>query len=95
MFQEISKTVAKFFVILIICLVAFAFGFHIMLHDELRVENDGSLEPNLTEGPFGNGFGWSFLKTYVMMIGEFEYEGIGLFDKKVKKNYKFYRSHRP
>ena len=55
-------------------------GFHIMLSDQIREDecsanfallNSTTATPN---GPFKDTFG-SLIKTYVMMIGEFEYEG--------------------
>ena len=66
MFTEVLKTVAKFMIILVIFIIAFGLGFHIMLSDSTTDAD----EP----GPFNETL-WSFMKTYVMMIGEFEYEG--------------------
>lgn len=73
MFTEVLKTVAKFMVILVIFIVAFGLGFHIMLSDRgTGTEVDDPCDP--PSNPFEDTF-WSFMKTYVMMIGEFEYEG--------------------
>eukprot|EP00092_Neocalanus_flemingeri_P024563 GFUD01026641.1.p1 GENE.GFUD01026641.1~~GFUD01026641.1.p1 ORF type:complete len:1187 (+),score=294.85 GFUD01026641.1:192-3752(+) len=60
MFVDILKTVAKFSVILLVFLVAFGLGFHILFINHLAFDTPT----------------WALVKTYVMMIGEFEFEGI-------------------
>ena len=60
MFNDILKSVAKFAVILVIFIVAFGLAFHILF---------------INQQAFDSTF-YSLLKTYVMMIGEYEFEGI-------------------
>lgn len=60
MFVDILKTVAKFSVILLVFLVAFGLGFHILFINHLAFDSPT----------------WALVKTYVMMIGEFEFEGM-------------------
>ena len=60
MFSDILKSVAKFAVVLVIFLMAFGLGFHILF---------------INQKAFDSTF-YSLLKTYVMMIGEYEFEGI-------------------
>ena len=56
-------------------------GFHIMLSDKVQEDECSADSPSLSlnsttpNGPFKDTFG-SLIKTYVMMIGEFEYEGM-------------------
>lgn len=60
MFLEIFKTVAKLGLLLLIFIIAFGLGFHIMLSEQ------EAFKPG----------GWSFLKAFVMMIGEMDYGDI-------------------
>merc|ERR1711936_159991 len=57
MFIEILKTVAKLGILLLIFIIAFGLGFHIMLSEQTSFKSGG----------------WSFLKSFVMMIGEMDY----------------------
>ena len=60
MFTDILQTFLRFAVIFLIFIFAFGLGFHLLL---------------VNQTPF-NDIGHAILKTSVMMIGEFEYEGI-------------------
>ena len=60
MFFDILKTFLKFGVVFFIFIIAFGLGFNLLLNNQ---------------DPFSS-VGKSLLKTAVMMIGEFEYEGI-------------------
>lgn len=59
MFTDILRTFARFFLIFFLFIIGFAISFHMLLQNQ---------------HPFQH-FGNSLLKTSVMMIGEFEYEG--------------------
>lgn len=59
MFTDILRTFARFFLIFFLFIIGFAISFHMLLQNH---------------NPFQH-FGNSLLKTSVMMIGEFEYEG--------------------
>lgn len=61
MFFDIFKTFLKFVVVFLVFIVAFSLGFHTLLIG--------------SETPFSDA-GYSLLKTTVMMIGEFEFDGI-------------------
>ena len=60
MFTDILQTFLRFAVVFLIFIFAFGLGFHLLL---------------VNQTPF-NDIGHAILKTSVMMIGEFEYEGI-------------------
>jgi transient receptor potential cation channel subfamily A protein 1 len=60
MFVQILKKVIKLSLMIGIFILAFSFSFHIILVDQ----------DNFTT------FGWAYLKTVVMSLGEFEYESI-------------------
>ena len=60
MFTDILKTFFQFSIVLIIFLVAFGLGFHILL---------GSQEPFFTVGQ-------SIIKTTIMMVGEIDFNNI-------------------
>ena len=61
MFTDILRTFSRFFLIFFLFIIGFALSFHMLLQNH---------------HPFQH-FGNSLLKTSVMMIGEFEYEGTG------------------
>ena len=61
MFLEILRTVLKLGLLLAIFIIAFGLGFHVMLYNQVEVFDTPS---------------WSFLKTFVMMIGEMDYGGL-------------------
>ena len=67
MFVKILKTVMKLSLMLSVFILAFSFSFHITLADQ---------------DPFA-GFGWAYLKTAVMSVGEFEFDEIFRGDHKV------------
>ena len=60
MFFDILFTFFKFFLVFFLFIIAFGLGFHVLLNDKESWNNVGN----------------SFIKTGVMMIGEFEYESI-------------------
>lgn len=60
MFCDILYSASVFGIILLIFIVAFGLGFHILFINHLAFDTPS----------------WALLKTYVMMIGEFEFEGI-------------------
>ncbi|CAF1140837.1 unnamed protein product, partial [Rotaria sordida] len=60
MLKDILHTFARFFLVFFLFIIGFALAFHMLLQNH---------------NPFQH-FGNSLLKTCVMMIGEFEYEGI-------------------
>ena len=66
MFLEILRTVAKLGLLLLIFIVAFGLGFHIVLHNDAAAPESG----------FEDNAFWSFLKTFVMMVGEMDYGGL-------------------
>jgi transient receptor potential cation channel subfamily A protein 1 len=59
MFTDILRTFSRFFLVFFLFIIGFALAFHMLLQNH---------------NPFQH-FGNSLLKTCVMMIGEFEYEG--------------------
>ena len=68
MFFDILKTFCKFIPVLLVFLVAFGLGFHQLIGTwALDVENGAS--PYQKEGS-------TFVKTLVMMTGEFEFDGL-------------------
>ena len=68
MFVRILKTVVKLSLMLGIFILAFSFSFRITIIDQK---------------PF-HGFGWSYLKTLTMAMGEFTYDEVFRGDEKVK-----------
>ena len=66
MFTKILWTVANLGLLFFIFIVAFGLGFHIILHNEVAAPESG----------FADNIFWSFLKSYVMMIGEMDYGGL-------------------
>ena len=66
MFTKILRTVAELGLLFFIFIVAFGLGFHIILHNEVEAPESG----------FADNIFWSFLKSYVMMIGEMDYGGL-------------------
>jgi len=60
MLTDILRTFSRFFLVFFLFIIGFALAFHMLLHNHNAFQH------------FGN----SLLKTCVMMIGEFEYEGI-------------------
>ena len=63
---KILRTVAELGLLFFIFIVAFGLGFHIILHNEVAAPESG----------FADNIFWSFLKSYVMMIGEMDYGGL-------------------
>jgi len=60
MFNNVITTVAKFSIVVLVFVLAFGFGFHILFINQLAFDDTSE----------------ALLKTFVMMIGEYEFEGI-------------------
>jgi len=60
MLENVIKTVARFSIVVAIFVLAFGFGFHLLFINQLAFDSTSE----------------ALLKTFVMMIGEYEFEGI-------------------
>ena len=78
MFREVLFEVSKLALLLPILLIAFGFGFHIMLSKEVynpEMCNMYLITYIILQETFETGW-WSVIQTFAMMIGELNYGGI-------------------
>ena len=80
MFKDIFKTAFNFLIILFIFLIGFGLGFHILFINHVSILiNTNNVGLKHCFPSFQLAFdtpSWAIAKTYVMMIGEFEFEGM-------------------
>ena len=77
MFTEILITVGKLGFLVVIFLVAFGLGFHILLSEKVKNQKIKKCDIILIflKETFSTGW-WSVIQTFAMMIGELNYGGI-------------------
>ena len=75
MLNNVIKTVARFSVIVAVFVIAFGCGFHILFINQVRQKIFPPLENLYFQLAFDSIAG-ALLKTFVMMIGEYDFEGI-------------------
>ena len=78
MFEEIFLAVSKLLALVVIFLVSFGLGFHILLGEKVHKLKTLGKDFKYTlkdDGTFKNGW-WSVLQTFAMMIGELNFNGI-------------------
>jgi len=75
MFYKILETFVTFLIWYSFFLIAFALGFYIMLHKDVKVK-DEEAETDEDEYKFFNNPWWSIIKTSTMFVGEIEFSDI-------------------
>ena len=79
MFREVLFEVSKLALLLPILLIAFGFGFHIMLSEQVSTNDICVINMYnvkfISQKTFETGW-WSVIQTFAMMVGELNYGGI-------------------